>query len=82
MKALALGLAVVGAATFGFAGTVSANHDMMDPAFVSDVTIGCNDMGYAMSTCAELVGDTWTSAILGEVAASVASLGVTLDLGN
>ncbi len=79
MKKLVVGIAVLGAASFGFVGSASANHTMDDPQFVADVVIGCNDMGYHMSDCAELVEDTWEAAIIGEVAAAVAGLGYTLE---
>ncbi len=80
MKALALGLAVVGAAAFGFAGTASAT-DITNPHVTSELALGCYDIGeYSMHECNEAIEDAYENVYAGEVAAQLAALGVTLEM--
>ena len=80
MKALALGLAVVGAAAFGFAGTASAT-DISNPHVTSELALGCYDIGeYSMHECNEAIEDAYENVYVGAVAGELAALGVTLDM--
>jgi len=80
MKALALGLAVVGAAAFGFAGTASAT-DISNPHVTAELALGCYDIGeYTMAECNEAIEDAYEAVYIGAAAAQVAPLGVVLDI--
>jgi hypothetical protein len=73
MKGIALGLAVAGAAAFGFTGVASAQQA---PAETGAVAVFCVELGFGGGECGEAVANALVAETVASVNAGLADLGI------
>lgn len=73
MKGIALGLAIAGVASFGFAGAASAQQA---PEEVGAVAVFCVELGFGISDCSQAVETALVAETVGSVNAALADAGI------